>query len=211
MDTNKDRQEPVDAALQSVRAAFDAGEFTQSALAQQTGISGASISRMLNGLQRPSAHTLSAMCRALGLPWGPLPYPEGGSRDYPMVENGPPVRLPIVGRASAVPHANIVWEPIDPPEWKALPPNAVLIEVRGDSMRPLVWPGQCVLAVPADGPPAAGSLVVAELTDGRQVFKRGWGGERVTLESLRTDQPEEPLVLRRRDIRRVWRIVGVLF
>ena len=124
------------------------------------------------------------------------------------------IRLPIVGRASAGPQSNVVWDPIDPPEWHELPANARLIEVKGDSMRPLVWPGQKVIAVEAGGDLSNGDLAVVELREGRQLFKRWWADrdrERVTLTSLRTDEPEPPLVVTARQVRRAWRIIGVLF
>lgn len=118
----------------------------------------------------------------------------------------------MVGRASANPDANVVWDPIEPPEWHQLPEGARCVEVRGDSMRPLVWTGQRVVVAPQEGEPRDGDLVIADLADGRQVFKRWWRGEgQVTLESLRTDEPQKPIVVARRRIRRVWRIVGVLF
>ncbi len=53
---------------------------------------------------------------------------------------------------------------------------------------------------------------MVELAVVRQVVKQWWEAEgRVTLESLRTDEPEKPIVVTRRRVRRVWRIVGVLF
>jgi len=122
------------------------------------------------------------------------------------------IRLPVVGRASADPEATVVWDTIDPPEWAQLPAGACCVEVRGDSMRPLAWPGQRMIVAPFDAEPADRDLVVVELKGGEQVVRRWWASEGVvTLESLRTDEPQKPLVVHRRDVRRVWRIVGVLF
>jgi len=176
------------------------------------------LSNILSGRQGVGSDLAARAARAFGVSPGWLLF---GEQAEPPATAGVAdgsgryrrgLRLPVVGRASASGEPNVVWEPIEPPEWKELPADARLIEVRGDSMRPLVWDGQHVIAAPFDGEPADRDLVVAELTGGEQLFKRWWASEGVvTLESLRTDVPEKPIVVRRRQVRRVWRIVGVLF
>jgi len=123
-----------------------------------------------------------------------------------------PLRLRLVGRVSANPAPDVSWEPIDPPEYRELPQGAVALEVRGDSMRPVAYDGQAVIAVNA--PVENGDLVAVEMKDGRQFFKRWWwrkGRKQAILESVRREAIEPPVPIRLRDCRRVWKVVGVLF
>lgn len=172
---------------------------------------------ILGGRQGFTAGLAQRASRALGVSAAWLLFGEAGSGE--VVGEGEAaytsraaVRVPIVGRVSANPRTNVIWEPVDPPEYAELPRGAVALEVRGDSMRPVALPGQHVLAVPGD--PENGNLVAVEMKDGRQFFKRWWwtkGRERAILESVRREEIEPPVVVTRRQLRRVWRILGILF
>ena len=122
-----------------------------------------------------------------------------------------PVRLPLVGRVSANPRPDVIWEPIDPPEFREVPRGAVALEVRGDSMQPVAYEGQAVIAV--DEPLDDGDLAAVEMSDGTQYFKRWWQSSptQAILVSVSHATIEPPVPIRLRDCRRVWKIVGVLF
>ena len=83
-----------------------------------------------------------------------------------------PLRVPLMGRVSANPNPDVIWEPVDPPEYRELPKGAVALEVRGDSMRPVAMPGQAVIAV--ELPIANGDLaaVAAEQTSRMRLTTR---------------------------------------
>ena len=122
------------------------------------------------------------------------------------------VRVPLVGRVSANPEPDVIWEAVEPREYRELPQGAVALEVRGDSMRPVAMPGQAVLAV--DAAVENGDLVAVEMRDGRQMFKRWWwreGRRAAILESVRREAIEPPVPVKVRDCRHVWRVIGVLF
>ena len=123
-----------------------------------------------------------------------------------------PVRIQLVGRVSANPDPDVIWDEIDPPEYRELPKGAFALEVRGDSMRPVAMPGQAVIAV--DDPVENGDLAAVELRDGRQLFKRWWwrkGRKNAILESVRREAIEPPVSVKLRDCRHVWKVIGVLF
>lgn len=123
-----------------------------------------------------------------------------------------PIRVPLVGRVSANPAPDVIWEAVEPPEYRELPRGAVALEVRGDSMRPVAMPGQAVIAV--ELPIENGDLAAVEMKDGRQLFKRWWwreGRKAAILESVRREAIEPPVPVRLRDCLHVWKVIGVLF
>jgi transcriptional regulator with XRE-family HTH domain len=123
-----------------------------------------------------------------------------------------PACLPVAGEVAAGPEPSIVETPAQPRRWHRLPKGARLLEVRGDALRPVALPGQHVLVVEGKG--QDGDLAVVELKDGRQLFRRCWwseGGKQLTLESVGPEAGQPPLVVPTARVRRVWRLVGVLF
>jgi len=204
------------ARLARLRHVFKVSGLSQRQIASKLGMTEQHLSNVVRGRQAVGVEMAAKVACAFGVSPGWLLF--GEEPDDGVAEPAAPynrnkaIRLPIVGRASAGPNSNVVWDPIDPPEWHELPAGVRLIEVRGDSMRPLVWPGQKVIAAEAGGELRDGDLAVVELRDGRQLFKRWWAaGDKVTLTSLRTDEPEPPLMVTARQVRRTWRIIGVLF
>lgn len=170
--------------------------------------------------ERVQLHRLSVRLRKMGIDPQLLAQADAEMEEWQgdnlvaeaQARYGLRLRVPVVGRASASGDANVIWDPVEPPEWAELPAGVRCVEVRGDSMRPLAWPGQKLLVAQLEAEPKDGDLVVAELADGRQVFKRWWASrDRIVLDSLRSDVPEKPIEVPRRQVRRVWRIVGVLF
>lgn len=108
----------------------------------------------------------------------------------------------------------MLWDPIEAGEegYAELPEGVVALEVRGSSMEPVAYAGQSVLAVPET--PRNGDLVAVELRDGRQFFKRWWWRKGRTTAELLSVSPVQiapPIPIRRRDIRKAWRVIGVLF
>jgi len=187
------------------------------------GISHAYLSDIEHGKVAPTWRVLDGVCtwRGQSLEWLLFGEEEAAERvdDESCVHElaghyttDRQVRLPLVGRVSANPHPEVIWEPIDPPEYREVPKGAVALEVRGDSMQPVAYEGQAVIAV--DLPVENGDLVAVEMKDGRQFFKRWWwreGRKLAILESVRREAIEPPVPIKLRDCRHVWRVVGVLF
>ena len=121
-------------------------------------------------------------------------------------------RFPLVGRVSASSDPEVLWEAVEPTEQCELPEGVVAMRVRGSSMQPVAYDGQHVLAV--ELPLRNGDLAAVELRDGRQFFKRWWwreGRKVAELVSVTGERIEPPVPIRVKQIRRAWRIVGVLF
>jgi len=188
---------------------------TQTEAARLLGISRPFLSGIEHGHRVASPDLLRAICRWRGADVSELLFgPEQDTEVAEPVDAYSPTatRLPVVGRASADPLTDMAWDPIDPPEWLEIPRAARLIEVRGDSMRPLAWPGQHVIVLPER--PNDGDLAVVQLRDGRLLFKRIWWaarGRRASLLSLRAEEPEPPIEVPAREIARLWRVIGVLY
>ena len=200
---------------QRIRAERLAAGLTQTEAARQLGISRPHLSDIERGRRVASADLLRAICGWRGAHPSEILF--GAEQTSDVAEPVEPYeptasRLPVVGRASADPLTDMAWDPVDPPEWIEIPRAARLIEVRGDSMRPLAWPGQHVIVLPER--PNDGDLAVVQLRDGRTLFKRIWWaarGRRASLVSVRTEEPEPPIEVPAREIARLWRVIGVLY
>ena len=198
-----------------------AARLTQVEAAELLGISGGYLSELESGKKKPSIDVLEKACVAYRqtLEWLLFGEEEGLPDEAEGVAEGDAIycrqrlhRFELVGRVSANPEPDVIWEPVDPVEHRELPEGVVALEVRGDSMRPVAFEGQAVLAV--ELPVENGDLVAVEMKDGRQFFKRWWwreGRKLAILESVRREAIEPPVPIKLRDCRRVWKIVGVLF
>jgi len=123
-----------------------------------------------------------------------------------------PHRLPITHRASADPNAVVAWDPVEPGRWFEIPEEATLIEVHGESMLPLARDGQHIVGV--EQSVDNGDLAAVQDNKGRLYFKRVWwrkGRRAMLLESVRREIVEPPVALTAKQIKRVWKIIGVLF
>ena len=170
---------------------------TQAGLAEAAGCRQPTISRILAGKQALTEAMAERLAPVLGV--SPLYLLYGVSEE--QVRGGPTAaegtawygrRIPVVSIAAANPLSNVAWEPLDPPEWIEIPPACQAVEVRGDSMAPVVLDGQRVIYDP-DQFPQDGDLAFVRLNDGRQFIKRWWPeGPRVFLESIGARDPRVP-------------------
>ena len=213
------RNSPLMCAIgQRIRDERRALGMTQRELAQRLGIKQPNLAAIEKGRVSPTTETLETVCRLRGrsLEWllfgeeSRVPLVSDAEEPY-VTRQGAKLRLPVVARVSGKPGSGVVWDDLRPHPWHDLPAGAQLIAVRDDSLRPVASPGQKVLAV--EEPARDGDLVALELKDGRRLFKRWWRRDErtVVLAGIRPDEPEAPLIETRRNIRRVWRILGVLF
>ena len=107
--------------------------------------------------------------------------------------------------------AGTQWEASDqmPAEETPIPENLCAYVVRGDSMDPLAWDGQRVLAL-VDVEPEDGDLAYVELLDDRCMFKRVHKkGRRWLLVSVNPHHP--PVEIKTSEIRRAYKVWGVQF
>lgn len=74
--------------------------------------------------------------------------------------------------------------------WSSRDPNAYALRVKGDSMRPRIWPGDLIVIEP-NRAAAPGGLVLVKLTDGRKMVKvlLYRVGTDTTLGSINDDHP----------------------
>lgn len=188
--------------------------WTQREVAEKLGIKQPNLAAMEKGRVSPTIEVLEAVCgwRGRTLEW--LLFGEEGA-DSLVAEGAEaygrvPLRLPVAAETCQEADQRIAWREVEPVDWCEVPSNARLLAVRGDGLRPLASDGQKLLAVEA--PAADGDLVAVEMRDGRRLVKRWWAGKRgkVTLQGARQSSSVPPVVERRGDIRRVWRIIGVL-
>ena len=191
---------------------------TQREAAERLGIKQPNLAAMEKGRVSPTIEVLEAVCtwRNRSVEWllfgeereaalvseGEETYERGGQRQ---------VRLPVVGTVGAGPRQEVVWEAAQRPGRADLPARAALIEVHGDSLRPVAAAGQKLLVVEAAA--QEGDVVVVERQDGSVLVRRWWarGRGRVILESVQKQGEAPPVIEQRKKIRRVWRVLGVLF
>jgi len=201
-----------------IRAERQAAGLTQRELAERLRIKQPNLAAIEKGRVSPTIEILEVVCRLRGRSLDWLLFGEKGAGrgvsevEEPYVPKGRArIRLPVMGRLAAKPGSDVGWEATEPQAWCELPAGAQLIEVEGDALSPVALAGQKVVVV--EGSAGDGDLVAVELKDGRQLFRRWWrhGRRAVLLASLRQDGSEPPVVERLDDIRRVWRIIGVIF
>jgi len=121
-------------------------------------------------------------------------------------------RIPIRACASAADALGVchVAESLSPYDTKhiELPENLHAVRVHGDSMVPVALDGQHVLV--SDKEAESGDLAVIECRDGRIIVKRiSVTDHVVSAASLNPDPHYKPIILKRSEIRRMRKIVGV--
>ena len=190
---------------------------TQGHLARAVGYSQQHLSDVLCGRADVSEKFVAKLCAILG---GSLPYIMYGvepEAEEPSVNEGyGQFRVPVVTLAAANPLSTIAWEPFDPPEWLTVPRGCQAIEVRGDSMAPVILDGQRPIFDPKQAP-GDGDLAFVVMLDGRHLIKRWWkqGKGGILLESFGardTRMPKRPdpdLVVREKDIRHAYKIIMI--
>ena len=199
---------------QRIRGERLAMHWTQRQAAERLGLKQPNLAAMEKGRVAPTVSVLDAVCGWRGRSLGWLLFGE----EEPVTEvaeDSPPyqraVRLPVGGTIVGSKDDTVAWRAADEDRRCSLPPGAEVIEVQVDMAAAVANRGQRLIAVEA--PPQDGDLVLAELGDGHCVVARWWPrGKREVILARADGAPHEPpMVERRSNIHRVWRVIGILF
>jgi repressor LexA len=205
-----------------IRVEREGSGMNQASVAKHLGISQPFLSDIENGKKAPTLSVLEGISelRDRSLHWllfgeeePPERQAEGVGEEEAAAEYGKGIRMPLVCQASADPHSNVVWEPIDPPEYVVIPKGLLWGRARRDSMVPWLLDGQ-KFGYDPKSTPGHGDLAMVVLMDGRQLVKRVWEkpGGKILLESVARNilrapvEPEEDIVVSRKEIREWHRI-----
>ena len=125
----------------------------------------------------------------------------------------PSIRIPIVTIAGAnTDLGRTAFYPCEPPyEYKTVE-NCRSVEVSGDSMSPAIMDGQTVIYSEEDSI-KNGDLAFAILTDGSQLIKKYHKDEKSGIIVFQSINPRdnEQVLTKGKDIRELYKVVGVLF
>lgn len=126
----------------------------------------------------------------------------------------PRIWLPVIGRAAAGQCTGSLRD-LESPEgyYESDGPRAT-VEIIGQSLEPIAWPGQHVIVDMSERSARDGDLVIARTKDGRTLAKRFFQvGDQVLLVPVRREElkTQAPVVLARDAIEDLRIMVGVLF
>jgi len=189
----------VDRLEEAIREAGN----SQTKFAEQCGLTLSTINGLLNQPRVPKDATLAALARGAKR-----------SKAWFLGEEEPAGRLtlPVLAVASASNGTVQALAEDDAAYVRSfrLPPNVHIVDVVGDSMIPVACHGQSLFVVPE--PPGDGDLAVIETDDGEVLYKRvALAGKAVHCHSVNPDPRYRTIVLKRRTIRRMYRVVGAWF
>jgi len=120
--------------------------------------------------------------------------------------------FPVVGRAAADDSGGTLVEFEHERKWLRHQKPIGCVEVHGDSLAPLAFHGQHVFIDLTDRTIENGCIVALETTDGRTFVKRWFRRDRViVLESINPVDPQPPVLLKEKDIRQAYVVIGVWF
>jgi len=178
---------------------------SRKALADAVGVSPSQITDWINERNRPTEKSIERIAKTIGVTPGWLLGEETRA-------DARPAGIPIRACASAadflgVCHVAEDWTPYDT-EHIRLPKGLHAVRVHGDSMIPVALDGQYALV--AETAAESGDLAVIECKDGRIMMKRiSITDHIVSCASLNPDPHYKPIILKRSEIRRMRKIVGV--
>jgi len=189
----------------ATRLAEVAEKFTsRKALADAVGVSPSQITDWINERNRPTEKSIERIARKIGVHPGWLL----GHEARAVSRAGIPIRA--CGSAAdtlGICHVAEGWTPYDT-KHIILPKHIHAVRVHGDSMIPVALDGQYALV--ADAEAESGDLAVIECRDGRIMIKRvSITDHVVSAASLNPDPHYKPIILKRSEIRRMRKIVGV--
>jgi len=194
--------------IQSLRGTATQGEF-----AKRLGISQSLVSAIEKGERRASLDVLQALHDTLGISIDWLISGQG--EPYPITDGNVREsiggRIPIVGTASANPHATILWERIEY-EYTDLA-GVVAVRIEDDSMEPIARAGQYALAIPG-AELHDGDLAVISVKRKGVFFKRIFYNRKAhifELQSANALRPQASMTVAPGDIVEQYRVIGVKF
>jgi len=190
--------------------------WTQRETAERLGLKQPNLSAMERGRVCPTIQVLETVCswRGRDLEW--LLFGDEASEEAvgeSEVPYGKPagMGIPVLAHTELDAGGETTWRQCEARRCCPLPEGLLLVEVRGDGLRPLAGDGQMLLV--CETPPEDGDIVMVETRDGRRLIKRWWPREkgRIALEGVGHDNRVAPLTIARADVVRVWRVLGVIF
>jgi len=141
-----------------------------------------------------------------GDPFGPPPSPSAATRR-------PAMHYQVFGHVSADPYTSVVYEAPERYETISVPPRIGSLRVEGNSMSPVAWDGQHILFL-LEVPPKNKDLAIVKTNDGKVYFKHYFydrARKLISLLSVNTTEPLEPILLSPADIASSYKVVGILF
>ncbi len=194
-----------------IREIREKAGLTQAELAKGAGSSQSNIARIEGG--QPVTLDLGLrITSALGVDFASLLPESEGERDQDRGQTsglgGKCIR--VIGSASAGPDGTIDWEEIENRDIKL--DSAEAIQVIGDSMASVAWPGQHILVIP-DAELKDRDLAVVVVRRKGIFFKRIFfhEGGMVELQSDDRSNPHPSIFIRQKDIIRQYRVKGVIY
>lgn len=180
---------------------------SERSLAKAAGLQQRSLNSALRRESIPRTDVAAKLAQATGCSLRWLVSGEGEPFDD---EQGTGAGLPILGTASAAGQTRVAITEHKYSGDIPLRSDLHAIQVRGDSMMPIAVNGQFVICTRER--PEDGDLAAIELEDGEILFKRVyWQGKRLLCHSINPAPQYRPIVLKRTDWRRMYRVWGVKF
>jgi transcriptional regulator with XRE-family HTH domain len=190
-------------------------EANQHALAKAIGYSDQHLSDVVTGKAPVTERLAAKVAGVLGSDFKWIMYGIRQEEPEPQINEAyGRCRIPVVTLAAADPLSTISWEPLEPPEWIEIPRGAKAVEVRGDSMAPVILNGQRPIYDP-ETPPQDGDLAFVVMWDGRHFIKRWWkqADGSILLESIGARDPRVPkrpdpdLVVKEGEVKEAYQII----
>ena len=190
--------------------------WTQREVAERLGLKQPNLSAMEKGRVCPTIQILETVCswRGRSLEWllfGDAAPEEAVGESEASYGKPAGMGIPVIAHTALDAGGETTWRDCEARRSCPLPEGPMLVEVRGDSLRPLAGDGQVLLV--CETPPEDGDIVMVETHDGRRLIKRWWPRDegRVALEGVGDANRAAPLDIARADVVRVWRVLGVIF